>query len=354
MRTPSARRSPARRASTGWYAGAKMKQHPAARRHRCTPSGSRSIFTPNRSSTSAAPTRPLTARLPCLATGTPAAAATSAAPVEMLKVPAPSPPVPAVSSTLPPSRSSARARARIARAPPVSSAADSPLSLQRDQEARDQRLGRLAVEDLAHHALGRWRRRASGRRAPRQTRRAIRSRARPALENSRAAVCRRACRSIRDGTGCPRPGACDAASPITSPSAVRALTSRHDGNGVGVDEQRMIAHRVERVRQAGEDVPAVVHDRRGLAVHQAAARALPCRRRPRRYIDGPGKRRGSAARPPSRAAAGRDTPASLGVHGPGEITIACGAIARTPATSIASLRRDFTSAPSSPRYCTRL
>src|SRR5690606_26138277 len=40
------------------------------------------------------------ARLPCLATGTPAPATTSDAPVEMLSVPAPSPPVPTMSMAL--------------------------------------------------------------------------------------------------------------------------------------------------------------------------------------------------------------------------------------------------------------
>src|ERR1700677_619088 len=58
-----------------------MKQQCAAARQRASPAGSSSSLTPQRSSTSAAPTRPLTARLPCLATGTPAAAATGAAAV---------------------------------------------------------------------------------------------------------------------------------------------------------------------------------------------------------------------------------------------------------------------------------
>lgn len=57
------------------------------------------MFTPRASSTSAAPHLLEAARLPCLATGTPAAATTRAAVVEMLKELEPSPPVPTISST---------------------------------------------------------------------------------------------------------------------------------------------------------------------------------------------------------------------------------------------------------------
>ena len=61
--------------------------------------GSISIFTPSASSTSADPQRELNERLPCLATRTPAPATTSAAAVETLNVPPPSPPVPQVSTS---------------------------------------------------------------------------------------------------------------------------------------------------------------------------------------------------------------------------------------------------------------
>ena len=62
-------------------------------------SGGTPTATPNCSSTSADPVRLVTARLPCFATGSPAAAATIAAAVEMLNEPQPSPPVPQVSAT---------------------------------------------------------------------------------------------------------------------------------------------------------------------------------------------------------------------------------------------------------------
>ena len=57
----------------------------------------RSILTPSAVSTSAEPDFEESARLPCLATGTPQPATTSALAVEMLKLPEESPPVPQVS-----------------------------------------------------------------------------------------------------------------------------------------------------------------------------------------------------------------------------------------------------------------
>ena len=78
------------------------------------------------SSTSALPHREDAARFPCLATGHPAPAATSAAAVEMLKVPAPSPPVPHVSTASTRSVTGV-ACARMDSTIPVSSSTDSPL-----------------------------------------------------------------------------------------------------------------------------------------------------------------------------------------------------------------------------------
>ena len=74
-----------------------MKPMPASRMQRPICSGLRSILTPSAASTSAAPDRDDSARLPCLATGTPAPATISAAQVEMLNEPEASPPVPTTS-----------------------------------------------------------------------------------------------------------------------------------------------------------------------------------------------------------------------------------------------------------------
>ena len=67
------------------------------------------------------------ARLPCLATFTPAPAAMSAAVVDMLKLPDESPPVPQVSTTAP-TAETRRDFSRIARAMPAISSTVSPFS----------------------------------------------------------------------------------------------------------------------------------------------------------------------------------------------------------------------------------
>jgi len=78
--------------------GAKQKQIPNSSRHASTHATSASTFTPRAANTSEEPVRLVTRRLPCLATGTPAAAVTIAAAVLMLNVPEASPPVPHVST----------------------------------------------------------------------------------------------------------------------------------------------------------------------------------------------------------------------------------------------------------------
>jgi len=65
--------------------------------HFLTPSGSRLTFTPNPSNKSALPHLLVTARLPCLATATPAPETTKAETVLILNVFILSPPVPHVS-----------------------------------------------------------------------------------------------------------------------------------------------------------------------------------------------------------------------------------------------------------------
>lgn len=72
---------------------------PSASIERAASMGARSMPTPSDSRTSAEPVRLETARLPCLATATSQLATTIATVVEMLNVPALSPPVPQVSSS---------------------------------------------------------------------------------------------------------------------------------------------------------------------------------------------------------------------------------------------------------------
>src|SRR5579863_3640843 len=77
-----------------------MKPMPTSAIQRPTASGERLMLTPSAERTSAAPEREDSARLPCLATGTPAPATISAAQVEMLNEPDASPPVPTTSMAL--------------------------------------------------------------------------------------------------------------------------------------------------------------------------------------------------------------------------------------------------------------
>ena len=127
VRVPSSRRGPPAWRVAAWNTGANMKPMRASLRHRSTTSTGASMTTPRASSTSAEPARDDSARLPCLATVAPAAAATIAARVDTLTVPEPSPPVPQVSTAR--SRSAqviGSARARIALAAPAISSAVSP------------------------------------------------------------------------------------------------------------------------------------------------------------------------------------------------------------------------------------
>src|SRR5271163_5203626 len=102
-----------------------MKPIPASATQRPTCSGVMSILTPSEDSTSAAPERDDSARLPCLATGTPVPATMKEAQVETLTEPEPSPPVPTTSTAL----AGALTRsilARIADTAPVISSTVSP------------------------------------------------------------------------------------------------------------------------------------------------------------------------------------------------------------------------------------
>ena len=91
-------------------------------------SGSMVIFMPRASRQSAAPDLELAARLPCLATGTPAAEITIDAVVEILKELDPSPPVPTISKVST-SAPSFLPNFRISSAEPVISSMVSPFWL---------------------------------------------------------------------------------------------------------------------------------------------------------------------------------------------------------------------------------
>ena len=93
-------------------------------------------MTPNASKQSAVPLKLEAARFPCLATFTPPAANTSAAVVEILKLCAPSPPVPTISKISISPLSKGNACSRMAVAHPVISSIVSICALLVDNAAR--------------------------------------------------------------------------------------------------------------------------------------------------------------------------------------------------------------------------
>src|ERR1700728_2967861 len=102
-----------------------MKPMPACAIQRPTCSGVISILTPSDDSTSAAPERDDSARLPCLAAGMPVPATMKEAQVDTLTDPEPSPPVP-TTSTAPAGASTFSILARTAETAPVISSTVSP------------------------------------------------------------------------------------------------------------------------------------------------------------------------------------------------------------------------------------
>ena len=124
---PRSRRADAACRIDGWKVCAKQNVMPASSATAATRSGLRLRLTPSASSTSAEPEEEDAARLPCLTTRTPAAAATIAAIVEMLTVWARSPPVPTM-SRLGPATSIRLAWASIVSARPRISSTVSPLA----------------------------------------------------------------------------------------------------------------------------------------------------------------------------------------------------------------------------------
>ena len=149
-RRARARAAPARRsASPGGTAARSRTRCPTSRTQRATPSGPRSITTPSASSTSTEPHFDDAARPPCLATFAPAAAATIAAMVDTFTVPAPSPPVPQVSTSGPSTsaRSTCSANSSIVRTSAASSPAVSPLARRPTANAGDLRVGGVTRED---------------------------------------------------------------------------------------------------------------------------------------------------------------------------------------------------------------
>ena len=120
-----------------WYFWAKKKQKPVSLKSFTACSGSKLIFAPRASRQSAVPDEDDAARLPCFATLTPAAATTNAVVVDMLKLPALSPPVPTISRVSISPVSTGIACSLIAAAHPLISSMVSALALLVDNAARN-------------------------------------------------------------------------------------------------------------------------------------------------------------------------------------------------------------------------
>ena len=150
VRVPSSTRAPATWRMAPWWRGAIMKPIPAPRIERSTSATSASMLTPSAVRMSAEPARDDSARLPCLATGTPQAATTIAAAVETLKVPDASPPVPQVSIAVSGARTLSM-RSRSAWAPPVELVDGLAAHPQPHEKPADLGRGRIA----GHHDLER-------------------------------------------------------------------------------------------------------------------------------------------------------------------------------------------------------
>ena len=97
------------------------------------------------------------------------------------------------------------------------------------------------------------------------------------------------------------------------------------GQRRALDDQRVVARRLERARQPREDARAVVLDRRGPPVHQPRRAHHLAAERLRRSPDGRGTRRAAGRLPANARISSSVMPASSGVHGPGEIRMPSGA-----------------------------
>mmetsp|Transcript_23464 Transcript_23464/g.49938 ORF Transcript_23464/g.49938 Transcript_23464/m.49938 type:complete len:215 (+) Transcript_23464:564-1208(+) len=131
VRTPSFFRTGATNRIAGWLTGAIIKATPTWLTHSTTCSGERSMVTPRASRTSADPQALLTDRFPALATVQPLAAANTTDAVEMLMVSAPSPPVPTISRSFWPLRSTELQASFIAWTMPAISSGVSPFCRKR-------------------------------------------------------------------------------------------------------------------------------------------------------------------------------------------------------------------------------
>src|SRR5450756_1058447 len=274
---PISRRTGATCFMARWWRGANIKPMPAAAMQRLTCSGAMSMATPSASRTSALPHLLVAERLPCLATVTPAPAATRAAAVEMLNVWAPSPPVPQVSRITSVSTSTFSASALMARAMPTISSAVSPLTRRALRKAAvwASPVRPPMISSSTSRASSSPRSRPAARRcsAALSTSFGI---ARLRIRRYRQEVAEQVEADDREHAHRVELHAVDRqlAVPHAHHHVLRVPGAEFENVGQGlVDDQRVVAGGREGVGQPGEDAAAVVADLVGLAVHGGAGAA---------------------------------------------------------------------------------
>ena len=134
------------------------------------------------------------------------------------------------------------------------------------------------------------------------------------------------------------------------------MTSNSFGQRVGLNHEAVVARRLEWIVEAGEQALAVVVDHVGLAVHEilgAHDRAAECLAH---RLMAEAHAQAAAACPSAAGSIRREMPASVGVHGPGEMITRSGLRSKISSTVIWSLRKTWMSSVGSisPNRCTRL
>src|SRR4051794_1046847 len=247
-----------------------MKPKPTSAMHSSIWCGPRSMRAPSASSTSAEPQRPVAERLPCLAIVAPAAAASRAAVVETLKLGAP-PPVPAVSTRSGLPGSTRSARSRIVDARPATSSTVSPFVRRAIRNAA------VCTSLTRPSMISRSTAAASS--AERSWPDATRSSAlvTTSLGKEVAEDLHALGREDRFGMELESLGRQFAVAQTHHDAAAGCRDLELAGHVV-VDDQRVVARDLDRLREAGEDRLAVVANRRRLAVDRLVADDLAAER----------------------------------------------------------------------------
>src|SRR5215210_5828501 len=239
-----------------------MNPMPTSSMHRPTSSGPSPISAPSASRTSAEPDWLVAARLPCLAITTPAPRATNAAAVETLMVPLASPPVPQV-STMCSGALTFSAKRRMARAKPTISPTDSPRTRRAVNKAA------VTAGSTVPSMI------SSSARSASPAERGLPAATFPSVSRSKGLALQEVLQQL---PAAPRQDALgvklhalhgELFVPHAHDDAVFGPAGHGEalGHRIGLDDERVIACRLEALRQTPVHPLAVVQYPRGLAVH---------------------------------------------------------------------------------------